>query len=147
MKIADRLHTIQRLFLDTAPIIYYVEANRNYLIRLEPIFASLDVDGLVAVTSPITLAECLIMPYRHHYPGLQQAFSDLVIRGSNVLFVPIHDEIATQAAQLRAHYNLTLTDALQIAVALETRCDAFLTNDLALKRVSELEIMVLDDYE
>lgn len=147
MKIADHLHAIQRLFLDTAPIIYYVEANRNYLNRIEPIFASLDADGLVAVTSPITLAECLIMPYRHHQLGLQQAFSDLIIRGSNVLFVPINAEIAMQAAQLRAHYNLTLTDALQIAVALETRCDTFLTNDLALKRVSELEVMVLDDYE
>lgn len=48
-----------------------------------------------------------------------------------------------QAAQLRARYNLTLTDALQVAVALETGCDALLTNDLTLKKVSELGIIVL----
>jgi predicted nucleic acid-binding protein len=42
---------------------------------------------------------------------------------------------------------LRLPDALQIAVALEAGCEAFLTNDLTLKRVVELRVLVLDDLE
>jgi len=42
---------------------------------------------------------------------------------------------------------LGYTDAFQIAVALAAGCDAFLTSDNTLKRVSELTILVLDELE
>jgi predicted nucleic acid-binding protein len=42
---------------------------------------------------------------------------------------------------------MRLPDALQIAVALEEGCGAFLTNDRRLGRVSELRVLVLDDLE
>jgi predicted nucleic acid-binding protein len=48
---------------------------------------------------------------------------------------------------LRARYNLTLTDAFQLAVAIQTECDAFLTNDIDLKRVTEIPIIVLSEVE
>jgi hypothetical protein len=31
MKITERLHTVTRLFLDTAPVVYYVEEDARYL--------------------------------------------------------------------------------------------------------------------
>jgi hypothetical protein len=37
------------------------------------------------------------------------------------------------------------TDAFPIAAALAAGCDAFLTNDAALKRVSELRVLVLEE--
>jgi predicted nucleic acid-binding protein len=40
-----------------------------------------------------------------------------------------------------------LTDAFQVAVAIASGCDAFLTNDIALKRVTELGVIVLDEME
>lgn len=55
--------------------------------------------------------------------------------------------IAETAAELRARYNLRTPDALQIAVALENNCDAFLCNDNGLKRVTELKILILDELE
>jgi predicted nucleic acid-binding protein len=54
---------------------------------------------------------------------------------------------AERAADLRARYRLLTPDALQIAVALEAGCEAFLTNDLMLKRVTELRVLVLDELE
>ncbi|MEA5567068.1 hypothetical protein [Anabaena sp. UHCC 0399] len=38
--------------------------------------------------------------------------------------------------------TLQLPDALQIATAISSGCDAFLTNDAALQRVLELRILV-----
>jgi predicted nucleic acid-binding protein len=38
-----------------------------------------------------------------------------------------------------------MPDALQIAVALEAGCRAFLTNDAQLKRFAELDVLTLDD--
>jgi predicted nucleic acid-binding protein len=147
MKITDRLREGMRLFLDTAPVVYYVEANQRYLPLVEAVFNRLDDDLLVAVTSPVTLAEYLVAPYRLDRPDLRQTFADLITSGPNTLFVSIDEETADQAAALRARYNLTLLDAFQIAVALVAGCNAFLTNNVALKRVAELEMIVLDEVE
>ncbi|QTA91473.1 PIN domain-containing protein [Desulfonema magnum] len=100
---------------------------------------------LTAVTSPITLSECLILPYRLNSEALEEKFSALIVSGSNMMFMPIDDSIAKQAAKLRAKYNLSLADALQIAAALAAGSDAFLTNDIALKRVRELKILVIEE--
>lgn len=43
--------------------------------------------------------------------------------------------------------TLRTPDALQIAAALVAGCEAFLTNDAGLKRVTELRVLVLDELE
>ena len=37
--------------------------------------------------------------------------------------------------------------ALHVAAAIDASCDAFLTNDLGIKRVTEIKILVLDELE
>ena len=145
MKVADALQTVTRLFLDTAPVIYYVEQNPRYVPLVDEIFDRIDSGSLPAVTSPVTLAECLVVPHRLGQVNAQQDFLDLVVSGSGITFRPLDDAIAYQAAELRARYGLSLTDAFQIATALASGCDAFLTNDLTLKRVTELTILVLEE--
>ena len=61
--------------------------------------------------------------------------------------IPVTFEIADKAAQLRAQYNLRTPDALHIASAIESGCQALLTNDLGIKRVTELRVLVLDELE
>jgi predicted nucleic acid-binding protein len=63
----------------------------------------------------------------------------------SITFVPINQNMALQAAELRARYNLQLPDAFQVAIALAAGCEAFLTNDTMLSRVTELRVIVLDD--
>ena len=69
----------------------------------------------------------------------------LIVHGHNTVFTLIDHRSAQRAAELRARYNLTLPDALQMAVALESGCDAFLTNDSGFKRVTELRGLILDE--
>jgi hypothetical protein len=93
MKITERLQTVTRLFLDTAPVVYYVEEDIRYLALVDPVFDRLDAGTLVAVTSPVTLAECLVMPYRNNQVELQQVFSDVIVNGAIVLFASIDREM------------------------------------------------------
>ena len=54
--------------------------------------------------------------------------------------------MARKAFKLRAKYDfLKSMDALQISVALEKNCDQFLTNDKKLKKVSELQIVIIEE--
>jgi len=147
MKIAEALQGITHLFLDTAPVIYYVEEHPLFLATVTPIFDRIDSGFLIAVTSPVTLAECLVAPYRLSLIKLQQDFFDLIVHGRYTTFMPLDHEIARQAAELRARYNVTLPDALQIAAALSAGCEAFLTNDGNLDRVKELRVLVVGELE
>ena len=148
MNIEESLQGVTRLFLDTAPVIYAVERNAQYLQLVRAIFERI-FNGLpIGVTSPVTLAECLVRPYSLGQTELQQDFIELITNNDNIEFVPIDEEnIAIQAAQIRAEYNLQLPDAFQIAVALTANCEAILTNDVTMRRVLQLRVLVLDELE
>jgi predicted nucleic acid-binding protein len=97
------------------------------------------------VTSVVTLAEVLVHPLRRGDLVQHQQYYDLLLNTNHLDTLPITAELAEEAAELRARYNLQTADALQIAVALQEGCEAFLTNDTALSRVTELRVLVLDE--
>jgi len=147
VNITESLQGVTRLFLDTAPVIYAVERNPQYLSVVTSVFRCI-FNGLpMGIASPITLAECLVQPYRLGQTELQEEFIELMTDNDNIEFVPIVDQIRSQeAAEVRARYNLQLPDAFQVAIALAAGCEAFLTNDAMFRRVTELRVLVLDDF-
>jgi predicted nucleic acid-binding protein len=145
MSLLERLNTVHQIFLDTAPVIYFVEKNPSFAPKVQPVFDRLDDSNLIAVVSPITLAECLVLPYKLGKPEVAQIFTDLLVNSQNVLFYPVDETTAEKAAELRARYNLTLTDAFQVAIAIQAGCDAFLTNDIELKRVTDIPVLVVSE--
>jgi predicted nucleic acid-binding protein len=53
--------------------------------------------------------------------------------------------IADVGAQLRANYNLRTPDALQAATALTNGATGFVSNHSGFRRITDLEVIVLDD--
>lgn len=147
MTITEALADVRRIFLDTAPLIYAIEQNPTYIHVVSPVFPAIDRGDITAVTSPVTLAETLVIPYRLQSLALQRQYDDQIVSGLNTVFVAIDDAIAHQAAEFRARYNLTLPDAFQVAVAIRSHCDTLLTNDTILRRVTELRVIVIGDME
>lgn len=147
MTATEALKNVASLFLDTAPVIYYVEQNPIYQPRVNAIFDRIDEGSFVSVASSITLAETLVVPYRLGQFQLQQDFYDLLVLGLHSVFVSPGAREAQQAAELRAHYNLSLTDAFQVACALSAGCGAILTNDHHFRQVTELQVIILDDLD
>ena len=88
-----------------------------------------------------------MQPIKLNMPQLQQTFVDVIVNGTNTTFISINQQVGEEAARLRAQYNLRLPDALQIAGAIVNGCNAFLTNDLQLKRVIEIEVLVIDELD
>jgi predicted nucleic acid-binding protein len=79
-------------------------------------------------------------------PELAASFMQCLTSGETD-FVPISAEIGDLAARLRVKYNFKLMDALQIATAVVSNCEAFFTNDVQLKRVTELRVLVVSELE
>jgi predicted nucleic acid-binding protein len=139
------IQNVLRLGLDTAPIIYFIEEHPVYLPYISPIFAAISRAELAGVTSTITVAEVLIQSLRHDTPDLYQEYLDLFLHSDNFEVHVIDVAVAQAAADLRVRYSLRLPDALQLAVALQAGCTAFLTNDRQLRRVTDLRVLILDD--
>jgi predicted nucleic acid-binding protein len=146
-KLDDAFSGITRLGIDTPIIIYFVEAHPQYDVLATETFRRIDDGMFTGVTSVITLIEVLIHPLQRKDIRLQQEYRDLLLHSTNFETMSIDTAIAERAARLRTDYNLRIPDALQIAVALAASCEAFLTNDATLKRVTELRILVLDDLD
>jgi len=144
MSVNERIPGGSLVFLDSAPVIYYVERKQPYFEQVSPFFERLDDGKLTAVSSPITLAECIFYPYKQDNLKLAAQFRALLTQAPTVRCVFTTDEIADSSARLRARYNLGFADALQVATAVYAGCTFFLTNDIKLKRVTELEVVVLE---
>ncbi len=147
MKINDALAGVGQLCIETAPFIYYTENRAGYVDKMRAIFQHAIDEQITVVTSTITLTECLTKPLRDNDTGLITAYNSMLRSTRRVRLVSVDETVAGRAADLRARYNLRTPDALHIATALVARCDAFLTNDLRLKRVVEVRVLALDDLE
>ena len=84
-------------------------------------------------------------PLRNGNAQYANAFRSLILGTAGIDAVSLTAAIAEHAADLRARYNLRTPDAVQVATALHSGCDAFLTNDRDLRRVTEIPILVLDE--
>ncbi|MGH9494273.1 MAG: type II toxin-antitoxin system VapC family toxin [Candidatus Sulfotelmatobacter sp.] len=132
--------------IDTCVFIYQWEANPRYWPLTDLIFSSVERSDLLAVTSTITMTEVLIHPYRENNVSEVSELFGLLSIYPNLAWVSPDLEISVRAAQIRAEHNLQTPDALQAATALETGATAIVTNDPIFKRVSNLDVLVLDDY-
>ena len=134
----------RKLFLDTAPVVYYLDDNERYADVVQNfIFASF-VNGIEVLTSVITATEYLTHPYRNKDEERISTFFEFIAK-SKISIVPIDLVIAEKAAQIRADYpNFKTMDSLQLATALTNDCDAFLTNDKQLVQFSGLHCITVD---
>jgi predicted nucleic acid-binding protein len=133
----------KKIFLDTAPLIYYIEDSNVHVQKLTELF---DVKSRCRfVTSVITLTEVLVMPLRLQNTVLARQYENILTDTGNVDIYEINLQIAKQTAQLRATYNVKTPDALQLATAQYCSADYFLTNDLKLKAVNILNVITLDE--
>jgi predicted nucleic acid-binding protein len=86
-----------------------------------------------------------VQPFRQQDEDLEAAYRDILANAENFTIYPITSEIAESAARLRANYDIRTPDALQVATALASNSDIFLTNDKKLKKVAEITVLTLPD--
>ncbi|HEY9422082.1 MAG TPA: PIN domain-containing protein [Thermoanaerobaculia bacterium] len=140
------LEGVQKLGIDTAPLIYFVESHPDYAPLTRIVIERAEAGELKLVTSTLTLTEVLTLPFQKQAAAIADAYKAILLGSSYTDVLPIDVEIAERAARLRVQYRLKTPDALQIAVALHSNCGAFLTNDDGLKRVRDLPVLVLSDF-
>lgn len=147
MRLDEVLQDITLLGFDTAPLIYFVERHPAYLDVMRAVLHRVESGTIMRYSSVVTSTEVLTLPIRVGNIALAQEYRDVLLHSRHFILVSIDAAVAAQAADLRARYMLRTPDALQIAAALHRGCQAFVTNDTSLKRVTDLQVLVLDELE
>ncbi len=129
-----------RVYLDSAPIIYLVEAVAPYAPILE---TRLSAPGTQQVCSDLTRLECRVKPLQEGKQALLAAF-DRYLAEIITEIVPLSRSVIDRATELRAQYGFRTPDALHLAAAIVGNCDLFLTNDRRLCRCAEIPVEYIE---
>lgn len=140
----------KKVFIDTAPFIYFIEKNEDnpqYYNKIKTFFDDAYNNDVAFVSSVITMEEYLVFPYKIHSQEYVDLFEKL-IKTLEMNVVIIDEKIARKAAKIRAEYKLfKAMDALQLATASLSDCDLFLTNDKQLRQFKEIRCVTVDELE
>ncbi|MDR1103455.1 MAG: PIN domain-containing protein [Tannerella sp.] len=131
------------IFLDTAPLIYYIEENPRYIKPLSELFIAGNRQECRFISSVITLIETLVLPMREGRYDIVEKYETILTQSMEM--IDINPHIAKMTARLRAAYSLKIPDAIQLATGIYHSADCFLTNDKRLKAIKEITIVFLDD--
>ena len=149
LKLDAALPSVSRLYLDAAPLIYWVEAFPDYISKMDRIVDAIEMTPLQALTSVLTLTEVMVQPLRVGNTDLAQEYHDILAIRDDYILVEITSDIAISAAAIRARHLLRTADAVHAATDVRSGCDAFLTNDRDFLRIQDqdLNVLILDDLE
>jgi predicted nucleic acid-binding protein len=142
----DALAGLSRLGLDTTPFLYFVEGHPHFASLCTAVFTAVEEGEIEVYTSVLTLSEVLTRPLAVGDGALEGAFRDLLTRTRGVHLVAVSPAIGGIVSRLCFRYGgLRTADAVQIATAIASGCEAFLTGDARLKRVTEIRVLTLSD--
>jgi predicted nucleic acid-binding protein len=146
-ELSQRLAEAKVIGLDTPVFIYFLENNERYGELARITINGIEKGMWEGVTSTITLMEITVRPWQLGRESVAREYEAVLVHFPNLSIVDVDRNVARAAAQLRAKYNVSPPDALQIAASLAYGAKAFLTNDKRLSRLQELlDILVLDDF-
>ncbi len=142
----DAIGNARAVFLDTAPIIYFIEEHPQFLSVVLPLMRAIARAECRAVSTLITLVEVLTKPLALEQYELAAKYRSLLTSSPGLYLVPLDARIAEDAARIRARHGYRLPDALQLASAVAAGAEAFVTNDVGLKAFKELPVFAVRDF-
>lgn len=126
------------VLVDSAPIIYTLEANAKFAAQFAPLFQRHADGEIVLAVTTITIAEVLSGPLKLGEEVLAKRYRAVLEAWQVVDFTA---DVAESAARMRGKYGLKLPDAIQVASALAINADALVTHDRDFAKVRGLRVL------
>jgi len=147
LEIEEIIKKHRRIMFDTVPLIYFIEEHKDFGTVIDKIFRLIKENiDYHSFSSVITLTEVLTQPFKKSRKDIVDKYRQFLLNSSNFIIYSITPTIAEKAAELRAKYGIKTPDAIQYAVGIENNATLFVTNDKKLKKLMEIEVLILEEY-
>ena len=144
MRLPSHLQGGHDVVLDTMIFIYLFEDDQKYGHCCEWLLQQAADGAFTGVITPVTAAELLVKPLQLKRHALADHYRDALRSLPNIRLVGFSPEAGFMAGALKAKYNLPLPNMIQVATAMERNSTALISNDKALQRVKEVNVILLD---
>ena len=144
--LAAALRRHERIGVDTPIFIYHLEGTTHLAGLAGVALDELAGGAFTGMTSVLTLMEIAVKPLHMRRPDVAEEYEILLANYPNLVIAALDRPTARRAAELRAEYRLRPADALQVAACLEQGATAFLSNDRELRRITHLQVWMLEDF-
>lgn len=145
-RLIDSLADHRIIGIDSAPFIYLFESHARFGPLAEEVLGAIQSGAYTGVSSVLTLLEMTVKPLQLGRVRVAREYEMLLLGFPNLRIIDINRDVCRRAAALRASYGVRTPDALQVAASLHAGATAFVTNDVRLRRVRDLEVVILDDF-
>jgi predicted nucleic acid-binding protein len=148
MNLLDEIPHGSLVALDTVVWIYEFESNPVFGPITNELFQrGFGTGHCRAGCCLLALAELLVQPLSSGRLDIAEQYRRIIMPNPGLAVWDVNREVIECAASLRAKYRVRLLDAIHVAGAVVNQADRFLTNDEGLRRIQEIRILVLADYE
>lgn len=121
------------IYFDTNVFIYAIEGHDTYYEWINELFQFIASEQILVITSELTLAECLVKPFKDNNQAAIDGFKNHITNSEALRVCPVSKDILIRSASVRNELNLKLPDAIHMATAIENSCLTFISNDQRLK--------------
>ncbi len=136
------LNKYQPISIDTNIFIYYFQKHPQFGPPSKELLLHFVKKQSIITTSIIALIELLsFRATEEEIIKLEHEF----IHIAKLDMIDVSREIAREAAKIRREYKFRLPDSIQLATALHSKAQVFITNDQKLKRYKEIKVLTLTD--
>ena len=135
----------ERIGLDTNLFIYFLEGHPRYGSWCASLFDLIERGRHPTVTATVTLLGLLVQPYRDQKEELAQKTFAVASTYPKIEWVPVIRKLTDRAAKLCACYRLTTDDPIRLATAICHKATRFYGNARSLRRVKEIECVIVED--
>lgn len=139
--------TDSKIYIDTAPFIYYLEKSNLYFDTARKFFINCRNQNADLITSTVTIEEYCVYPLsRNDEQSIKNFYA--FINGMNIKTVSVNENVAIKAAEIRAKYpSFKALDSIHLATAILSNCAAFITNDKQLCQAKEIQVYTMEDLK
>lgn len=130
MTVSEALHRVTRLCLDTSALVDLVQVHPRAALAWSRLLPRVESGEITLVASPLLIAEALVTAY-----VTERGREEYDLAFARLEQAPFTEETARLAADVGIYYHLETTDALHMATALLSGCEAILTSDSDFARV------------
>ena len=134
-----------KLFLDACSIIYLIESQERLGQKTRLLITEALQNKTQLVISRLSFLECRVLPLKTKDDELLSRYNNF-FKLPSLEIIELTEDVINLATDLRANYSSSLRtpDAIQIACALKTHANQFLTGDKKLLAIQEIDILLIN---
>lgn len=138
-----KLH--EHVALDTCVWIYHFGQHPDFSVPAARLLGAIASGQCRGSISELVLMELVTGPLKLGRQDIADEYEILLDHFPNLSILPLSRTILLDAARIRAIYGFRTPDALMLATACAAGASLMVTNDVQLKKFSELQVLCLGD--